>query len=113
MDHRGLKPAGCKEIMLWLLRRRKRFRVEGDSMLPLLKSGDEVLAKRAKTFSVGDIVVCRHPIRSDITMIKQIESRLEDGHYSVVGLQPTGSSDSRQFGPVPSKLIAGFLTSIL
>ena len=37
--------AGSKEILLWLLRRRRRFRIEGHSMEPVLREGDEVLVK--------------------------------------------------------------------
>lgn len=107
-----LKTAGFKEIALWLLGRRRRFRMEGDSMLPLLKSGDTVLVKPTKTFSAGDVVVCRHPIQSDITLIKQIKE-IENTQVTVEGLNTDSSSDSRQFGSVHSELVLGVLTSRL
>ena len=38
-----LADSNFKEIVLWLLRLRRRFRVTGASMFPLLSEGDEVL----------------------------------------------------------------------
>ncbi len=106
-----VKPAGFKEIALWLLGRRRRFRVEGDSMLPLLRSGDEVLVKPTKTLSVGDIVICRHPIQSDITLIKKIAS-IENDQVTLAGLNKSASSDSRSFGSIDKALIFGYITSV-
>ncbi|MFH0820714.1 MAG: nickel-type superoxide dismutase maturation protease [Candidatus Peregrinibacteria bacterium] len=105
-----LKKAGFKEMLLWALGQRRRFRVEGDSMLPLLKSGDEVLINPSGALSVGDIVVCRHPIQSDITIIKQIEA-IEGDRIVLTGLNENSSSDSYIFGFVDQKLIIGLVTS--
>lgn len=106
-----VKPAGFKEIALWLLGQRRRFRVQGDSMLPLLKSGDTVLAKRTKTFSAGDIVVCRHPIQSDLTLIKKVTA-IQGDRLAVEGLNPSESSDSRHFGSIDKKNIIGHINSL-
>lgn len=100
-----------KEIILWLLRRRKRFRVDGDSMAPLLNSGDEVLvdpfAYRHTPPSPGDIVIARHPFRSDIRLIKRIAGALPNAHYDLRGDNPQSSSDSRTLGAIPlDKIIA-------
>ena len=51
-----------KEILLWLIRKRRRYRVKGDSMLPLLRADDEVLvnqnAYRHQSPQMGDIGTC-------------------------------------------------------
>jgi signal peptidase I len=65
------------------------YKVEGDSMLPALATGQYVLltpsGNRRNPLSRGDIVVVRHPLRNDDVYIKRIvglpdeDIRLEDG----------------------------------
>lgn len=38
-----MRESNGKEILLWLVRKRRRYRVKGDSMLPFLSADDEVL----------------------------------------------------------------------
>lgn len=49
------------ELFLWILRRRSRFRVTGNSMTPLLQSGEEILvdpqAYRRIAPQPGDLVI--------------------------------------------------------
>jgi hypothetical protein len=57
----SLSESSYQELLLWLLRRRKGFKVVGNSMLPLLQPGEEILidlnAYREIVPQVGDIVV--------------------------------------------------------
>ncbi|MBI4135255.1 S26 family signal peptidase [Candidatus Uhrbacteria bacterium] len=81
-----LMRAGFKEIILWLLRRRRRFCVTGHSMEPLLKSGEEVFVKmvetkRAKSYDrrilrAGDLVVAKHPQQPGFLLIKQWDGQM-------------------------------------
>ncbi|MEM8637624.1 MAG: nickel-type superoxide dismutase maturation protease [Cyanobacteria bacterium P01_G01_bin.54] len=102
------------EFWRWLLRRRYRRRIEGDSMLPLLQPGEEVLvdphAYRNVAPQVGDIVVAQHPLQSDRQIIKRIAEIHPEPAYVLYGENLAQSSDSRQFGPVGRSLILGKVT---
>ena len=100
-----------REFLLWLFRFRKRFRVTGPSMRPLLKPGDEVLvnprAYRWAQPALGDIVVAQHPTQANLQLIKRVVLVLEDGRCILKGDNLAFSTDSRSFGAVPSRLILG------
>ncbi len=85
------------------------FRVKGDSMLPLLKDGDLVLAcdwyRLVGRLKPGDRVVFRHPIYG--TLVKQVdELRPAERRLTVRGTRPV-SLDSQEFGPVPLSAVLG------
>jgi nickel-type superoxide dismutase maturation protease len=107
--------SGARELLLWLLRRRRRFRVTGESMLPVLKPGDVVLADpfayRHSCPQPGDIVIARHPLRQDVTLIKRVSAVLEDGRCRLEGDNPAESTDSRAFGAVVPEQVRGRVTS--
>jgi nickel-type superoxide dismutase maturation protease len=109
-----LEEISLKEFMLWLLRRRHRFRITGNSMMPLLRPGDEVLlnprAYRLAQPQPGDIVVAYHPYQRDLQVVKRVTQTLEDGRYFLEGENPAESSDSRLFGPVRPEQILGQIT---
>lgn len=109
-----LKSAGLWELLLWLARRRRRFRVTGHSMQPLLKPGDEVLinprAYAGASPRPGDLVVARHPLRPNIKIIKRVTAVATNGGVILHGDNPPESTDSRVFGPVPPRLITGKVT---
>ncbi len=113
----ALKLPDCTlgEFILWLLRRRKRFRVTGNSMTPLLKPSDEVLidpkAYQQSLPTPGDIIVTRHPDRSELKIIKRVELVLEDGRCLLKGDNRAESTDSRTFGPVPVSDLLGRVTT--
>ena len=111
----SLARAGLRELILWLFRRRYRFRVTGGSMLPLLKAGDEVLvdpsAYRASLPRPGDIIIARHPQRPDLKMIKRVDSVIKDELVVLKGDNPSDSTDSRIFGPVTREYLVGRVTS--
>ncbi len=107
--------ANWKEVLLWLTRKRKRFRVNGFSMYPALKNGDEVLvdlhAYRNSPPRCGDIVIARHPFRRDVQMIKRVSSIKEDRLY-LHGEDPLESNDSRSLGTFKREHILGRVTSL-
>ncbi|MEB3267485.1 MAG: nickel-type superoxide dismutase maturation protease [Leptolyngbya sp.] len=98
------------EVALWLLRRRRRFRVSGESMLPLLQPGEEVLVNPAAYRQVppaaGDIVVATHPQQPTLPIIKRVLFVAGDRCY-LRGDNPAVSTDSRRFGLVPHHAILG------
>ena len=109
----SISDSSLKELLLWLLRRRQRFRVTGTSMVPLLKPGDEVLidlnAYAQHPPYVNDVVVAQHPYR-DIKLIKRVIA-LEDGRCFLKGDNALESTDSRTFGAVKPEQILGRVTS--
>ncbi|MGB6169772.1 MAG: nickel-type superoxide dismutase maturation protease [Geitlerinemataceae cyanobacterium] len=106
-----LRSGNFLDLLLWLLRRRRRFRVEGDSMQPFLQPGDEVLVnERAYGKShpaPGDLIICEHPHRPQLQLIKRAIVIDLDGNCFVRGDNNTASTDSRSFGMVRSKAILG------
>jgi len=102
-----------KEIILWMFRLRQRYRVTGASMRPLLTEGDEVLvdpqAYLRQAPRIGDIIVARHPTRTDLQIIKRIQQVQEGGCYLLSG----DNADPALNSPcqVPRELIMGQVTS--
>lgn len=111
----SLRPAGLRETVLWLFRRRYRFQVTGQSMLPLLKPGEELLvdpnAYRNSLPQPGDIIIARHPHRPDLKMVKRVEAIIKNELVVLKGDNPTESTDSRIFGPVTREHLLGRVTS--
>lgn len=124
------------DLLLFLLRRRQRFRVTGTSMLPLLEPGEEVLLQPVQRSVVdtadqhplgigqqgsskhqslipalepGDLVIARHPFRPDLRLIKRVIAVRDDDTYLLMGDNPEAgaSTDSRSFGAVPPSHILG------
>ena len=72
-----LPTASLREFFLWVLRQRKRFRVSGPSMLPLLQPDEEVLVdinayRSSQTPQPGDVVIVLHPQKPDLKMVKRV-----------------------------------------
>ncbi len=111
----NLENINLGEFLLWALRLRWRFQVTGNSMLPLLQPGDEVLVNpRAYQYILpcpGDIVVAQHPSRPGLRMIKRVVSITDNKTYILKGDNPLESADSRTFGPVTAEQILGRVTS--
>ncbi|MEE2786370.1 MAG: nickel-type superoxide dismutase maturation protease [Myxococcota bacterium] len=95
--------------MLVLLRRRKRYRVNGASMAPILLPGDTVFvvpnpyARREP--SIGDIVVAHHPFEHR-TIVKRIHQLVDHG-VILRGDNPAESTDSRSLGHFPITALIG------
>ncbi len=109
---KAVPETGFGELLRWLFRRRRRYRVNGPSMIPTLRPGEEVLAdpyayRRAPPGS-GDIVVALHPYKSQLKVIKRVATVLDNGHSQLIGDNPEASTD---FQAVPPEKILGRVTS--
>ncbi|MGK7929274.1 MAG: nickel-type superoxide dismutase maturation protease [Spirulina sp.] len=104
-----------RELFLWLLRKRCRFRIAGNSMLPLLKPGEEILidlqAYQKTLPRVGDLVIARHPQNPELKIVKRVTIILENGDCFLQGDNLRESTDSRMFGVVKCDYILGKVTS--
>lgn len=101
------------DFLLLLTPRRRRYRVIGLSMSPLLQDGEEVIVNTSqqsrRSLQVDDIVVLCHPHQSDLILVKRIDAiaLMPEKRYFVTGDNPAQSTDSRDFGSVSPKLIIG------
>ena len=102
-----LREANWKDKLLYMLGRRRVFRVAGDSMLPALNDGDAVMISGNSTVAVGDIVLAQHPYKQSVRILKRVAAIDKNGRYSLVGDNPGGSTDSRTFGTVSIEYIHG------
>ncbi len=105
-----LRSSQFTDVVLWLLRRRRRFRIVGESMLPLLVPGTEVLINSSAYWQrrpqPGDLVVAYHPRQPGLRLIKRVVYVDDDGCF-LRGLNAAASTDSREFGLVPWREIVG------
>jgi nickel-type superoxide dismutase maturation protease len=69
-------------------------------MQPLLMDGDHVLVQQCTHAEAGNVVLFRHPYRTDIRIIKRIQDSNEDGAF-LIGDNPEETTDSTSFGRVP------------
>jgi nickel-type superoxide dismutase maturation protease len=70
-------------------------------MQPTLHDGDWILARRDGRAVVGDLVVLEHPQRPGMLIVKRVASLGAEGYW-VLGDAPGASTDSRQFGAIPT-----------
>lgn len=96
-------------------RRPFRVLVEGESMRPTLRPGDQLLCVRRRRIRRGDVVVVRSPTHG-FEMVKRVtalpgdpvgERLLGGDEYLVEGDDPARSTDGRAFGPVGRRDVAG------
>jgi len=105
---RGCIPiARPRDWIKLIFRRAYGMRVEGDSMVPSLRSGDRVLVDPRSTPEAGDVVVARHPYRSSVRIVKRLISVEADGRVSLAGDNPNESTDSRTFGTMSRSDLLG------
>lgn len=111
----ALKQSSLWDVLLWLTHQRRRFRVTGLSMLPLLQPGDEILvnfkAYRNQPPQPGDIIVALHPYKPQTRIVKRVAEVQSDGSCFVRGDNPAESTDSREFGWMSAQQIIGQVTS--
>jgi nickel-type superoxide dismutase maturation protease len=97
------------------------FRVEvtGASMRPTLEPGDWALGvgPGRRGLRRGDVVVFDHPERPGFEVVKRLRWTDDDPTSTgnvlwVMGDDPAGSTDSRQFGPVSEAQVRGRLVLI-
>ncbi len=112
---RDLEESNIEELLLWLLRKRRRLRVKGFSMMPLLQPGEEILvdikAYEKKLPQLGDLVIAVHPNYPNLRLIKRVAQVSEDGYCFLIGDNTSASTDSRSFGLVALEQIVGRVTS--
>lgn len=80
-----------------------KFKIRGNSMLPTLKEGQEILTFNWSKPKIGDVVVIKHENKE---MIKRIEKMAKDKFF-VLGDNEKESTDSRHFGPIDKSQILG------
>ena len=85
-------------------------------MWPHLRPDDRVLvdprAYRGRAPERGDVVVARHPFRTDVRWIKRVASVTPSGALELVGDNPDESTDSRTQGLVQPEHLVGRVTSV-
>ena len=105
-----LPRANFRSLILVLLGRLRHCRVEGESMVPELFSGDVVLYRplnsNLSALRKGSIVVASHPKKSKIFLIKRVNNVYTFG-IELLGDNQERSTDSRQFGLFDPQLIRG------
>ncbi len=86
-----------------------RVRVEGESMLPVLRPGDWLVVRRDPRVRPGDLVVARLPGDPEQMIVKRAAWRSEDGGWWLESenQRAPGRKDSWDFGAVPSSLLVG------
>jgi len=95
-----------KELLLWALRKRRPWRVQGASMEPAFVEGDLVLVDPDGVPQSGSVVVARHPFKN-LEVIKYVKSIDPDGYLV---LESPAGDDSDQFGRVPEHSVNGVVT---
>jgi nickel-type superoxide dismutase maturation protease len=96
-----------KERLMLLFGRRRLLKVEGDSMLPTLTSGDIVVIDPGANAVEGDIVVANHPYIRSVRLVKRVERIDDRGRYVLKGDNPKSSTDSRTYGGIANIDITG------
>jgi nickel-type superoxide dismutase maturation protease len=84
----------------------ERLEIVGESMCPTLEPGDRVLVVRFVPLRVGDLVALADPRQNDRIVVKRVAA-IDRGRFTVLGENPRASTDSRHFGPVTRRAIAG------
>jgi nickel-type superoxide dismutase maturation protease len=122
MNQDGLIPAALpapswREWILWLLRRRMRVRITGESMQPTLLPGDIVLvdthAYDNTLPTVSDILLARHPYQKDLIIIKRVVDLTPEGRLVLYSDNLRAGSDSRQLGTISMQRVIGRVTGVL
>jgi nickel-type superoxide dismutase maturation protease len=86
--------------------RPRRVAVEGRRREPTLAPGDRLLVVRARGLHPGDVVAVGDPTDPGRVLVKRVSAVLED-EIVLRGDNPSVSTDSRSFGPVPSSAVLG------
>ncbi len=100
--------AGVVTTALALRRRRpvRRVAVTGDSMLPALVAGDRLVVVGGGRARVGDVVAVTDPRVPSRLLVKRVAAVGPEG-VTVLGDNPTASTDSRELGPLAPAAVRG------
>jgi len=79
-------------------------------MRPTLHNDTYVLVERTTHAGPGDIVLCRHPYRRDVHILKRVATTSDVGMH-LLGDNPPASTDSSSFGEVPWTHLVGIVTA--
>ena len=103
----GIPLAGPRDWIKLIFRRAYGMRVEGDSMIPSLRSGERVLIDPKASVEPGDVVLAQHPYKSSVRILKRLTSIEPDGRFYLSGDNPADSTDSRTFGSISKSDVLG------
>ncbi|AZM48574.1 nickel-type superoxide dismutase maturation protease [Streptomyces sp. WAC 06738] len=78
--------------------------VDGPSMVPTLRPGDQLVVQYGVEVRPGDVAVLCHPFQQDLLIVKRVVER-RDGGWWVLGDNRFVENDSREFGAVPDELV--------
>ncbi len=84
-----------------------RVEVAEGSMLPGLRPGDWLLARRTRRVRAGQVVLAWHPGREGFLLVKRAARRVDGGWWLVSDNPAAGAVDSNRFGPVPEEKVIG------
>ena len=79
-------------------------------MSPTLRAGERLLTVPVLRPRVGDVVVLVHPTAPGRRVVKRVAGagrRIPGASVYVIGDNPTVSTDSRRWGPVPTDALRG------
>jgi nickel-type superoxide dismutase maturation protease len=82
-----------------------RAEVAEQSMLPALRPGDWLLARRTRRVRPGQVVLAWHPDRPGFLLVKRAARRVDGGWWLSSDNPSAGAVDSSRFGPVRDDLI--------
>ncbi|NUR31203.1 MAG: hypothetical protein HOV83_36060 [Catenulispora sp.] len=68
-------------------------------MVPALRSGDALLARRGARVRAGDVVIAEFPARPDIGLVVKRAVRRDGDGWWIEGDNEFVTDDSRSFGP--------------
>jgi nickel-type superoxide dismutase maturation protease len=107
------------EGLAWIIGRRRRIRVSGNSMEPTLHDGEFVLIDPGRRRpEPGRLAVARHPSELDTTsgdrllVIKRVGDWGDRGVW-LTSDNPAAGTDSRTWGRLPAADIVGTVTVVL
>lgn len=82
-----------------------RVTVAERSMLPALRPGDWLLARRTRRIRAGQVVLAWHPERPGLLLVKRAAWREDGGWWLASDNAVPGVQDSARFGAVPEEKI--------
>ena len=84
-----------------------RVAVAEESMLPGLRPGDWLLARRTRKVRPGQVVLAWHPQRPGFLLVKRVAWREDGGWWLASDNAVPGAADSATFGAAPDEAVVG------